>query len=31
MPGIAQFDAGAAHQAYRMLDDFIQDAFNKKL
>jgi dienelactone hydrolase len=31
MPGIAQYDAGAAHQAYRMLDDFIQDAFNKKL
>ncbi len=22
--------AGAAHQTYRMLDDFIQDAFNKK-
>ena len=31
MPGIAQYDAGAAHQTYRMLDDFIQDAFNKKL
>jgi dienelactone hydrolase len=31
MPGIAEYDAGAAHQTYRMLDDFIQDAFNKKL
>jgi len=31
MKGIAEFDAGAAHQTYRMLDDFIQDAFNKKL
>ena len=31
MPGIAQYDPGAAHQTYRMLDDFIQDAFNKKL
>ena len=24
-------DAGAAHQTYRMLDDFIQDAFAKRL
>ena len=31
MPGMAEFHAGAAHQSYRMLDDFIQDAFNKKL
>ena len=31
MPGITKYDAGAAHQAYRMLDDFIQDAFAKKL
>jgi dienelactone hydrolase len=31
MKGIAEFDASAAHQTYRMLDDFIQDAFNKKL
>jgi dienelactone hydrolase len=31
MPGMAEYHAGAAHQAYRMLDDFIQDAFNKKL
>ena len=31
MKGIAEYDAGAAHQTYRMLDDFIQDAFNKKL
>jgi dienelactone hydrolase len=31
MKGIAEFDAGAAHQTYRMLDDFIQDAFNKKI
>ena len=23
--------AGAAHQTFRMLDEFIQDAFNKKL
>jgi len=29
--GIAEFDASAAHQTYRMLDDFIQDAFAKKL
>lgn len=31
MPGVAEFNAGAAHQSYRMIDDFIQDAFNKKL
>jgi len=31
MPGIAEYHAGAAHQTYRVLDDFIQDAFNKKL
>lgn len=31
VPGVAMYDAGAAHQAYRMLDDFIQDAFNRKL
>lgn len=31
MPGVAKFDAGAAHQTYRMLDDFIQDAFAKRL
>jgi dienelactone hydrolase len=31
MPGMAEFHAGAAHQTYRMLDDFIQDAFAKKL
>ena len=31
MPGIAEYNAPAAHQTYRMLDDFIQDAFNKKL
>ncbi|ARQ00156.1 dienelactone hydrolase family protein [Pseudorhodoplanes sinuspersici] len=31
MPGVAEYNAGAAHQAYRMLDDFIQDAFAKKL
>ena len=29
--GIAEFDAAAAHQTYRMLDDFLQDAFNNKL
>jgi hypothetical protein len=29
--GRAEFDASAAHQTYRMLDDFIQDAFAKKL
>jgi dienelactone hydrolase len=31
MKGIAEYHAGAAHQTYRMLDDFIQDAFNKRL
>jgi dienelactone hydrolase len=31
VPGVAQYNPGAAHQTYRMLDDFIQDAFNKKL
>ncbi len=31
MRGIAEYHPGAAHQTYRMLDDFIQDAFNKKL
>ncbi len=31
MPGVAEYNAGAAHQAYRMLDDFIQDTFAKKL
>jgi dienelactone hydrolase len=31
MPGFAKYHAGAAHQTYRMLDDFIQDAFGKRL
>jgi dienelactone hydrolase len=31
MPGFAKYHAGAAHQTYRMLDDFIQDAFAKRL
>jgi dienelactone hydrolase len=31
MAGVAEYHAGAAHQTYRMLDDFIQDAFNKRL
>jgi dienelactone hydrolase len=31
MKGIAEYNAPAAHQTFRMLDDFIQDAFNKKL
>jgi dienelactone hydrolase len=31
MKGIAEFHAGAAHQTFRMVDDFIQDAFAKKL
>ncbi len=31
MPGMAEYNAPAARQTYRMLDDFIQDAFNKKL
>ena len=31
MKGMAEYHAGAARQTYRILDDFIQDAFNKKL
>jgi len=31
MKGVAEYHAGAAHQTFRMLDGFIQDAFNKKL
>jgi dienelactone hydrolase len=31
MKGMAEYHAGAAHQTYRMLDDFIEDAFNKRL
>ena len=31
MKGVAEYHAGAAHQTYRMLEDFIQDVFNKKL
>jgi dienelactone hydrolase len=31
MKGVAEYHAGAAHQTYRMLDHFIQDAFAKKL
>jgi dienelactone hydrolase len=31
MPGVAKYHAGAAHQTYRMLDNFIQDAFAKRL
>ena len=31
MKGIAEYNAAAAHQTYRMLDDFIQDAFANKL
>ena len=31
MKGIAEYNAPAARQAYRMLDEFIQDAFAKKL
>ncbi len=31
MPGVAEYHAGAAHQTYRMLDDFISDAFSGKL
>lgn len=31
VPGIAKYDLGAARQSYRMLDDFIQDAFAKRL
>jgi dienelactone hydrolase len=29
--GVSKYNAGAAHQTYRMLDDFIQDAFEKRL
>jgi dienelactone hydrolase len=31
MAGVAEYHPGAAHQTYRMLDDFIQDAFDKRL
>jgi dienelactone hydrolase len=31
MKGVAEYHAGAAHQTFRILDEFIQDAFNKKL
>jgi hypothetical protein len=31
MEGIAEYHPGAAHQAFRMADDFIQDAFNRQL
>lgn len=31
MKGMAEYNAAAAHQTYRILDDFIQDVFNKKL
>jgi dienelactone hydrolase len=31
MKGMAEYNAPAAHQSYRMLDDFIQDAFAKRL
>ncbi len=31
MKGVAESNAPAAHQTYRMLEDFIQDVFNKKL
>lgn len=31
VPGIGVYHPGAAHQTYRMLDDFIQDAFAKRL
>jgi dienelactone hydrolase len=31
MKGIAEYNAAAARQTYRMLDDFIQDAFNGRL
>jgi len=31
MKGMAEYHAGAAHQTYRMLEDFIQDAFAKRL
>ena len=31
MAGVAEYHAGAAHQTYRMVDDFIGDAFAKRL
>lgn len=31
MKGVAEYNAPAAHQTFRMLDDFIQDAFGQKL
>jgi dienelactone hydrolase len=31
MPGMAEYHAGAAQQTYRMLDDFIDDAFNGRI
>jgi len=31
MKGVAEYHPGAAHQTFRMLDEFIQDAFHKKL
>ncbi len=31
MPGVAEYNAPAAHQTFRMLEHFIQDAFNKKI
>jgi dienelactone hydrolase len=31
VPGFAKYDAGAANQTYRMLHDFIEDAFSKRL
>jgi hypothetical protein len=31
MKGIAEYNAPAAHQTYRMLDEFIEDVFNKKV
>jgi dienelactone hydrolase len=31
MPSVAEYHAGAAHQTYRMLDNFISDAFTGKL
>jgi len=31
MPGIAEYNAPAARQSYRMLEQFIQDAFAGRL
>ena len=31
MAGMAEYNAGAAQQTYRMLDDFIMDAFAGRL